>query len=196
MAGSKEAATRLAAIGVAVLAHTAIFLLLVGLRPEEAPQTTPPVLNVQIMSWPKKAEPRGRSLSGAPVRTSLPEQAAEAPVAPVAPLGTEALRADEPAPPASNAAGLRQALRRRVGCAHAALAQLTAAERDACEAHWAEETEAATYRPPLTDQARRRQLEAAAARKAAYRDYRQATAPPLGIDTTGGGPTMARLPGP
>jgi hypothetical protein len=94
----------------------------------------------------------------------------------------------------AQAARLRSALRQAFGCSQPDMARLNETEREACLARFAEGADAAPYRPPLMDADKLRGLDQAAARKAADRAYREATTPPLGIDTTGGGPAMNALP--
>ena len=54
--------------------------------------------------------------------------------------------------------------------------------------------ETAPYRPPLLASDKQQALERAGARKAADRAYRESMTPPLGTDTTSGGPVMNPLP--
>ena len=94
----------------------------------------------------------------------------------------------------AQAARVRAALRQTFGCTQPDMARLSETERADCLERFARGAEGAPYRQPLMDEAERRDLDRAGARKAADRAYRNAVTPPLGIDTTGGGPVMNPLP--
>ena len=120
--------------------------------------------------------------------SARPGEAAPAtpPVAAAAPDGTTG----------SDETRMRAALRSRVGCASPDAWGLTRDEREACLARLAQGAAEAPYRAPVLEDDKQRAFDAAAARKAAYRAYKESTSPPLGIDTTGGGPVMNPLPEP
>lgn len=96
--------------------------------------------------------------------------------------------------PQAQAARLRAALRQTFGCSQPDIARLNETERAACLARFASGAETAPYRPPLMASDKQQALERAGARKAADRAYRESTTPPLGTNTTGGGPVMNPLP--
>lgn len=185
----------LAAAGLVVGLHLVAFLVLTRVAPGQLTRQEGPVF--EVMLAPPLAALRRRPPQGAapPIRgESRPTlgsrregRPSEAP--PVVGQGVQTEPDDE-----AQADRLRSALRQTFGCSQPAMARLNEAEREACLARFAAGAETATYRPPLMDADKQRGLERAAARKAADRAYRESVTPPLGIDTTGGGPVMNPLP--
>ena len=70
---------------------------------------------------------------------------------------------------ALQAARIRAALRQTFGCSQPDMARLSETERAACLERFARGAESVPYRPPLMDEAKRRDLDRAGARKAADR---------------------------
>lgn len=195
MIDRRKGAVRVAAAILALAAHV-LLLLALSPRPQAPPTGASPTFSVHLMDLTPPAAPPRRSQPAAseptPGATAAVTAAALARPATAADAGTD-LSADVDLEAAASAAVLAQALRRRSGCAHAEFLDLSPTEREACAARLAAGAANAAYRPPLVDRRRRLELEAAAQERAAYRDYRQASQPPLGIDTTGGGPVMNPL---
>ena len=195
MIDRRKGAARVAAAILALAAHV-LLLLALAPRPPAPPTGASPTFSVHLMDLtPPAAAPR-RSQPAAPGPAGGPTTAVAADVLARPATSADAgmgLSVDVDIEAAASAAVLARALRRRSGCAHAEFLDLSPAEREACAARLAAGAASATYRPPLVDRRRRLELEAAAQERAAYRDYRHASQPPLGIDTTGGGPVMNPL---
>lgn len=183
----------LAAAGLAVLLHLIGLAALVWMAPDlprlaEAPIfeiiLAPPLGTRRPPPSPAPPPPRGeggRPASGPPPSVSGPPGGPPPPPIPDIEAQAQASR-------------LRAALRQTFGCSQPDIARLSETERAACLARFASGAETAPYRPPLMAADKQQALERAGARKAADRAYRERTTPPLGTDTTGGGPVMNPLP--
>jgi hypothetical protein len=186
----------LAAAALVAALHLVAFLALTRMAPDAPGFAEGPIFEVVLA--PPLAALRRRP-APRPVAANRPDprppalRQGEIDSAPPAPLPFSASPEVDPEATAQ-AARLRSALRQTFGCSQPDMARLNEAEREACLARFAAGAETATYRPPLMDADKRRGLDQAAARKAADRAYRESVAPPLGIDTTGGGPVMSPLP--
>lgn len=195
----RGARTLVAASLVAAL-HLLAFLALVRLAPDQPRFAEGPIFEV-VLAPPLAALRRRDAQSAAaapaaprPLRGPQDEDSDSAATAAV-PFGPTPEAAPGTAPDAVAQAGrLRRALRQTFGCSQPDITRLNEAERDACLARFAAGAESAPYRPPLMDGDKQRGLDRAAARKAADRAYRESVSPPLGIDTTSGGPVMNPLP--
>ena len=128
-----KSSDRTLVIAASVAAHAVVFILLawrLGATPQLAET---PVMNVELMARrpesarPPKIEPTPRR---AGVETAKAEPEVRPPLSAVTP-DTQAGRIVEPAPSAE-ANGARQVLRGLLGCEHASLVGLTAAEREHC----------------------------------------------------------------
>jgi len=183
----------LAAAGLAVLLHLLGLIALIWVAPDlprlrEAPIfeiiLAPPLASTRLGPAPSPAPPGGegsRQAPGPPPSIARPPPVAPHPAVPDIEAQAQAAR-------------LRAALRQTFGCSQPDIARLSETERAACLARFASGAETAPYRPPLMASDKQQALERAGARKAADRAYRESTTPPLGIDTTGGGPVMNPLP--
>lgn len=183
----------LAAAGLAVVLHVGGLFALAWMAPElpqlsEAPIfeiiLAPPLASRRSELAPPPPPPGGggvRQAPGPPPALSRPPAGAPPPVGPDIEAQAQAAR-------------VRAALRQTFGCSQPDIARLSETERAACLARFASGAETAPYHPPLIASDKQRGLERAAARKRADRDYRERTTPPLGTDTTGGGPVMNPLP--
>ncbi len=185
----------LAAAGLVAALHLLAFLALSLLAPGAPTFQDSPVF--EVMLAPPLAALRRRQAPGPEAPNRIPPRLPPAPQD----LADDSARPAQvgPSPGAeaeamAQAARLRSALRQAFGCSQPDMARLNETEREACLTRFAEGADAAPYRPPLMDADKLRGLDQAAARKAADRAYREATTPPLGIDTTGGGPAMNALP--
>jgi len=183
----------LAAAGLAVVLHLVGLIALAWMAPQlprlnEAPIfeiiLAPPLASRRPEPAPSPAPPGAegaRQAPGPPPPISSPSPVGPPPVGPDIEAQAQAAR-------------LRAALRQTFGCSQPDIARLSETERAACLARFASGAETAPYHPPLIASDKQRALERAAARKRADRDYRERTTPPLGTDTTGGGPVMNPLP--
>lgn len=182
-----------AAAGLAVVLHLMGLIALAWVAPDlprlsEAPifeiMLAPPPTSRRPSSAPSPAPSGGEGARQAP--GPRPSNSGPLTVAPP-PVGPD-IEAQ------AQAARLRAALRQTFGCSQPDIARLSETERAACLARFASGAENAPYRPPLMASDKQQGLEREGARKAADRAYRDSTTPPLGIDTTGGGPAMNPLP--
>jgi len=186
----------LAAAALVATLHLVAFLALTRLAPDSPTFADGPIFEV-VLAPPLAALRRRPELRRtAPNRPDPRPPALRRGVVDSAPPARLPFSASPEADPEAiaQAARLRSALRQTFGCSQPDMSRLNEAEREACLARFAAGAETATYRPPLTDADKRRGLDQAAARKAADRAYRDSVTPPLGIDTTGGGPVMSPLP--
>ncbi|WP_375268920.1 hypothetical protein [Phenylobacterium sp.] len=186
----------LVAITAVLVLHAAAGLALLSVRPTLPFAPEPRVFEVTLLAPVPRpqlaAETRSTAqagAAGAPTVLSARPGAAAPATAPVTAAVSEA-------PDAAAQARFRSALRSRVGCASPEAWGLTQDEREACLERLAQGAAEAPYRPPVLEEDKQRAFDAAAARKGAYRAYKESTSPPLGIDTTGGGPVMNPLPEP
>jgi len=172
-------------VAVSVAAHLAVFGLLALARPKfDHTAPPPPVFDVLIAPRfarpPAQAEPapsrplRARRAVAADRSPIPPLRLPESAIAPSAPAAsTEPTMPTAPVAPAR----LKDALRRGpVGCANPSL--LSREERDAClERLGAGAKDAPFIEPPMSPD-KRRAFDAAAAKKEAYRRYKEANMPP------------------
>ncbi|MDP1616611.1 MULTISPECIES: hypothetical protein [Alphaproteobacteria] len=183
----------LAAAALAVVLHLIGLVVLLSLAPDLTPLREAPIFEVVL------APPLATRRPTPPAQPAVArgEASGQAPGPRTSPASPTAI-APPPAVPdveaQAQAARLRSALRQTFGCSQPDFARLNETERAACLARFANGAEAAPYRPPLTASDKQQTLERAAARKRADRAYRESTTPPLGTDTTGGGPAMNPLP--
>ena len=195
----RPAAVRWLAAGVAVLVlHAAAGLALLSVRPTLPFAPEPRVFEVALLTPNSRPSPphAPRRASAAAAVSSGPRDVLSARPGSPAPATPPVVSTTEEATDKTTEARMRAALRSRIGCAAPEVWGLTAEERDACLERFAQGAAEALYRPPALDDRKQQAFDAAAARKAAYRAYKESTAPPLGIDTTGGGPVMNPLPDP
>ena len=186
----------LAAAALVATLHLVAFLALTRVAPESPVFGEGPIFEVvlapPLAALRRRPEPRPTAPNRPDPRPSALRRGEVDSAAP-APLPFSASPEADPEAIAQ-AARLRSALRQTFGCSQPDMSRLNEAEREACLARFAAGAETATYRPPLMDADKRRGLDQAATRKAADRAYRDSVTPPLGIDTTGGGPVMSPLP--
>lgn len=186
----------LAAAALVAVLHLIAFLVLTQMAPRPPALREGPIFEVVLtrpLAAPRPREPRRSELAIRRRRALPPAMPAD---------GRPALATPSPPalPPEPNtlaqaqAARLRSALRQTFGCSQPDISRLNEAEREACLARFAAGAESAPYRPPLMDKDKQQGLEQAGARRRADRAYRESVTPPLGIDTTGGGPVMNPLP--
>lgn len=187
----------LAAASLVVVLHLVAFLIMTRMAPEAPAFEDGPIFEVLLAQPLAALRRRQVAAAEAPNRIAgraapnLNDAAAPSPTVPPPPGRPPAeVDPDEVA----QAARLRRALRQTFGCSQPNMSRLNEAEREACLARFADGAETAAYRPPLMDADKQQGLERAATRKAADRAYRDSVTPPLGIDTTGGGPVMNPLP--
>lgn len=183
----------LAAAGLAVVLHVAGLFALAWMAPDLPRLSEAPIFEIVLAPplasrWSDPALPPAPpgdegtlQAPGPPPSISRPPTVVPPPVGPDIEARAQAAR-------------LRAALRQTFGCSQPDIARLSETERAACLARFANGAETAPYHPPLIASDKQRALERAAARKRADRDYRESTTPPLGTDTTGGGPVMNPLP--
>jgi hypothetical protein len=186
----------LAAVALVATLHLVAFLALTRMAPDSPRFTEGPIFEVvlapPLAALRRRSDPQPAAPNRPEPRPSALRRGEADSAAPVISPFNASPEADPEA--IAQAARLRSALRQTFGCSQPDMSRLNEAEREACLARFAAGAETATYRPPLMDADKRRGLDQAAARKAADRAYREATSPPLGIDTTGGGPGMNPLP--
>ncbi|MBC7168347.1 hypothetical protein [Phenylobacterium sp.] len=189
----------LAAITAVLVLHAAAGLALLSVRPTLPFAPEPRVFEVTLLAPVPRpqlaAETRSTAQAGAAGAAGAPTVLSARP-GEAAPATAPVVAAVSEAPDAAAQARFRSALRSRVGCASPEAWGLTQDEREACLERLAQGAAEAPYRPPVLEEDKQRAFDAAAARKAAYRAYKESTSPPLGIDTTGGGPVMNPLPDP
>ena len=180
----REAVQRRAVIGVLAvsgLAHIVVLGLLALVRPELRQMAPPPVFDVQVVPRMLPSSVAGEPVAVRELRVRRPRDARSArdvpplvvPERSIAPTG-----APLSAPAAATGpADVRDALRRGlVGCANPDL--LSPDERDAClERLGAGAKDAPFIEPPMSPD-KRRAFDAAAAKKEAYRRYREGSVPP------------------
>ena len=186
----------LAAAMAALVLHGLVALALLSVRPTLPAAPEPRIFEVALVA--PVARP-SRPLRNRPQTARAPARGPgvlSAPSGERAPLTPSVVSRDVPDADQAAEARMRAALRARVGCASPEAWGLTRNERDACLERLAQGAAEAAYRPPVIADDKQRAFDAAAARKAAYRAYKDSTTPPLGIDTTGGGPVMNPLPDP
>ncbi|UTP41307.1 hypothetical protein M9M90_09065 [Phenylobacterium sp. LH3H17] len=175
-------------VAVSGLAHLAVLALLAITHPTLRQADAPPVFEVQVVPLfvpsPRSEQPKPKRLVDQPIRPRralrLQEDPSVAPlVTPFAPDRTTAPPAPAvalpaPAAPAGPATGAALRLS-PVGCANPQL--LSKAERDRClERLGAGARDAPYYEPPMSRD-KRKAFDEAAARKQAYRKYKEANLP-------------------
>jgi len=188
-------------VAASAAAHLGVLALLAIHHPQLRQAEAPPVFEVAVV--PLFLPPRRdhaappQPLASRPLRPRRILRPGEtAPVAPLvtpraAPAAAGPIAAPAPSPaPAAASDALRGALRGgSVGCANPAL--LSKDERAAClEKLGAGARDAPFYEPPMSRE-KRREFDAAAARKEAYRRYKEGNVPP---GLTPGGLEMKPLP--
>lgn len=174
-----------ALVAGSILAHLGALAILAILAPDHAQNrryepspvfvvtmaprivTTPQeVVRPRQLLRPRPSRSRPDDLSVAPL--VVPQALPPAPQAPTPPSLTPQLSA---------------ALRRGLGCANIASVGLSQAERDACMERLGQGAKDAAYIPPGLSRAKQALLDQAAAKRKAYRDYRDAPMPP-GLSTS------------
>lgn len=184
--------------GASVGLHVAALGLLALHRDDPTPLPVPPVMEVSIVpAYIVRPQAPPAAVANRPIQ---PRQAArpldeDRTVAPLRlpPAPSPVL---PPAPPPAVNAQVRNALRGgAVGCANPSL--LSRDERVACEEKLGRGAKNAPFYEPPMDADKRSAFAAAAARKEAYRKYKEGNVPPgtgVGDGLTGGGPQMKALP--
>ena len=171
-----------ALVAASVLAHAGVLAVLAANHAPPRRYDSEPIFQVTIIPRmvvtpqevarprpllrPRPARSRPGDLSVAPL--VVPQALPPAPPAPTPPSLTPQLSA---------------ALRRGLGCANIASASLSQAERDACLERLGKGAGQAAYLPPGFSKEKQALLDEAAARREAYRDYRDAPIPP-GLSTS------------
>lgn len=190
---------RILVVGGSAAAHLAAFALLALVRPDLSPGPAPPPPVFQVLIAPRftpsPAQAQAQASPSRPLRVRRPAQAdrrAEVPplLVPetaIAPPSTPTPPADIPAVPPR----LGETLRRgAVGCANPSL--LSKEEQEAClERLGAGAKDAPFIEPPMSPD-KRRDFDAAAAKKQANRRYREANMP-VGVTPT---PKPSEAPNP
>ena len=198
--------TRLAvSLAVCLLAHGVLVVLLAREHPVlKSGPLGPTVLEVTMV--PMFLPDPAASRKPRPVlRVRPPQIPAETP--PLPPLMVPDMKPAPPAPPQGPprlTPELGATLRRALGCANIASANLSQAERDACLAQLGSGAKAAPYIPSGLNRDKQELLDRAAEAKEAYRRYRDAPVPPgrstkcdIGCaphDLTGEGPPAPKHP--
>jgi len=185
----------LAASAAVLVLHGLAGLALLSVRPTLPFAPEPRVFEVTLLAPTAQPQRTPEPRSAPPAAAADARKVLSAPPGRAAPATPPVTTAPE-APGSESQARMRSALRSRVGCAAPDAWGLTREERDACLERLAEGAAEAPYHPPVLTDEKQQAFDAAAARKAAYRAYKESTSPPLGIDTTGGGPVMNPLPDP
>lgn len=186
-------------VAVSGLAHLGVLVLLALAHPTLRQAQAPPVFEVQVaplyVPSPRSEQPAPKRLADQPIRPRralrLPEDPSVAPlVTPLAPERPAAPPAPAFALPAPAAPAVSSALRLSpVGCANPHL--LTKAERERClERLGAGAKDAPFYEPPMSRD-KRKAFNEAAARKQAYRKYKEGNLP---VGVSPGGLEMKPLP--
>jgi hypothetical protein len=183
----------LAAAGLAVALHLVGLIALARMAPEIPRLNEAPIFEI-ILAPPLASRRPTASARSASARIHGARQAPGSRSPPASPSAVALPPADPDLEAQAQAARLRAALRQTFGCSQPDIARLSETERAACLARFARGAETAPYRPPLMNSDKQDALEQAAARRRADRAYRESTTPPLGTDTTGGGPAMNPLP--
>jgi hypothetical protein len=122
------ARTRPVAVAASLLAHAALFTVLIWQLGHQPTLVEPPSVNVQLVGPPHRDHPPDRKPAppksdASPLNPALPPERP----APSAPMEI----APAP-PPGGRVDGVQQALRGRLGCANATLVRLTPEERERC----------------------------------------------------------------
>ncbi len=199
--------TRLgASLAVCLMAHAALIALLAREHPVlKSGPMGPPVLEVTMVPM-FLPDPTPSRTPRPLLRVRPPSAVVEAP--PLPPLLVPELKPGPPpapqGPPPRLTPELGAILRRALGCANIASANLSQAERDACLAQLGSGAKAAPYIPPGFNHDKQELLDRAAEAKEAYRRYRDAPVPPgrstkcdIGCaphDLTGEGPPAPKHP--
>lgn len=184
----RDAVRRRAVIGVLIasgFAHLGVLGLLALVQPELRQMAPPPVFDVEILPrlLPSPARPTDEAAPTRPLQVRPPRNARSAQDVPplvipersIAPPGKAAPAG--PATPAPVPSDVRDALRRGpVGCANPDL--LSKEERDACLERLGAGAKDAPFIEPPMSRDKRRAFDAAAAKKEAYRRYREGNVPP------------------
>lgn len=172
-----------ALLAASLVGHVAVLSALAVNHTKPAPYEPVPVFEVtiapRIVESIPQASPRPRQqLRPRPSRLR-PDDLSVAPL-----LVPEASPPAAPAPtPPSLTPQLSATLRRSLGCANIGGAGLSQAERDACMERLGQGAKDAAYIPPGLSRAKQALLDQAAAKRKAYRDYRDAPIPP-GLSTS------------
>lgn len=127
MAAGTRTQGRKLALAASAAFHAVLFLLLAWRLGRMPPAPEPPIINVQLVRPSAPDEPRRESQRRAET-TAVPPRILAAP--PDSMPGAPVIQS--PLAPAAEP-GVRQALRRRVGCGHATLFGLSRAEREDCD---------------------------------------------------------------
>ncbi|MDP3747368.1 MAG: hypothetical protein Q8Q88_10010 [Phenylobacterium sp.] len=175
-------------VAVSGLAHLGVLALLAIAHPTLRQAQAPPVFEVQVVPLyvpsPRAEQPAPKRLIDQPIRPRRALRVQEdlsvaplvTPLAPDRPAAPPAPAVALPAPAAPATPALSGALRLSpVGCANPNL--LTKAERERClERLGAGAKDAPYYEPPMSRD-KRKAFDEAAARKQAYRKYKEANLP-------------------